>query len=47
MIHSLIRQETLKFYGLTDYENYSIVKIEPDNMKIRNKKTGKIIDLRY
>lgn len=47
MIHSLIRRETLKFYGLTDYENYSIVKIEPDNMKIYNKKTGKIINLRY
>lgn len=47
MIHSLIKQEILKFYGLTDYENYDIVKIEPDNMKIYNKKTGKIIDLRY
>ena len=47
MIHSSIRQEVLKFYGLTDYENYDIVKIEPDNIKIYNKKTGKIINLRY
>lgn len=47
MIHSSIRQEILKFYGLTDYENYDMVKMEPDNMKIYNKKTGKIINLRY
>lgn len=47
MITSKIRQDIMKFYGITDYENYNIVKIEPDNMKIYNKKTGKIIDLRY
>lgn len=47
MIHSLIMQKVLKFYGLTDYKNYDIVKVEPDNLKIYNKKTGKTIDLRY
>lgn len=47
MITSKIRQDIMKFYGITDYENYNIVKIEPDNMKIYNKKTGKIVDLRY
>ena len=47
MITSKIRQDIMKFYGITDYENYDIVKVEPDNMKIYNKKTGKIINLRY
>lgn len=47
MITSKIRQDIMKFYGITDYENYDIVKIELDNMKIYDKKTGKIIDLRY
>ena len=47
MMHSSIRKEILKFYGLTDYENYDIVKMGPDNMKIYHKKTGKIIDIRY
>lgn len=47
MIHSLIRKDILNFYGLTDHENYDVVKMEADNMKVCNKKTGKIIDLRY
>ena len=47
MITSKIRQDIMKFYGIADYENYDIVKIELDNMKIYDKKTGKIIDLRY
>lgn len=47
MITSKIRQDIMKLYGITDYENYDMVKIEPDNMKIYNKKTGKIVDLRY
>ena len=47
MITSKIRQDIMKFYGITDFENYEMVLLEPENMKIRNKNTGNIIDLRY
>lgn len=47
MILSLVRKDILNFYGLTDYENYEVIKMEANNVKIYNKKTEKIIDLRY
>lgn len=47
MITSEIRKKIMNFYGITDYENYDMVKLEPDNMKIKDKKTNKILDLRY
>lgn len=47
MITSKIRQEIMRFYGITDFENYEMVLLEPENMKIKSKITGKTLDLRY
>lgn len=47
MITSKIRREIMAFYGINDFENYDMVKVEPESIKIINIKTKKIIDLRY
>ena len=39
-------KEILNFYGLKA-SNYKVVKFEANNIKVRNKKTHKVIDLRY
>nr|WP_278679976.1 hypothetical protein [Clostridium paraputrificum] len=33
-------------YGL-DFKNYEVIDSTKDNLKIKNKETGKIYDLRY
>lgn len=32
----------MDFYGITNYSDYEIVKIEPSNLKLRHIKTQKI-----
>jgi len=47
MVRSKIIREIMNFYGLTDYESYTLLKIEPENIKIKNIRTKKLLDLRY
>lgn len=47
MVESKIRRQIMDFYGLTNYCDYEIIEVEPDNLKLKNIKTQKILNLRY
>lgn len=47
MSESVIANLVMNAYGIFNVENYSVVKIEPDNVKIMNNETKQIWNLRY